>query len=258
MGKKQDVLEELFRLSRRQNFKFHNDLVKRVYQRIGFGNPFDVTKIDSLAVLLPSIREQDYYVIHLGEGWHQFVRGAALGYHTFEPPLESVSWTYQKTVVNNLSSQSEGTLLSFAFNKGVFQNFLSTTEPLQANTIGRTNGNFQFFIGDQSISVTNLQIEIDFLVYTAAFVSPVEAKTRIGKAKLPVDFNVHQVYNPYRYLKAQGVGNVRPLYCLSRQTAAQRIFRLYEYRFEDDLRPASIALVRAKEYVCDGGEDNEP
>jgi len=171
---------------------------------------------------------------------------------------ERVNWTYQKTVVNDLRSQSEGTLLSFVFNKGIFQDFLGATEPLQANTIGRTNGTFQFFIGDQSISVSNLQIEIDYLVYTVAFVSPVEAKTRTGRAKLPVDFNVHQVYNSYRYLKNQGVENVRPLYCLSRQTATQRIFRLYEYRFDDDLRPASIGLVRAKEYVCDGGEDDEP
>lgn len=251
MNKKQQVLEELFRLSQSEGFKFHNHLVREVCQRIGFGNHFDVTKVDSADKLPQSVREQDYYVIHLGGGWHQFVRGVAFGYHTFEPPSESVNWTYQKSVVNNLSSQSEGTLLSFAFNKGIFQDFLRVSEPLQSNTIGRTNATFEFLIGDQSISVSNLQVEIDYLVYTGTFVSPVEAKARTGNAKLPVDFNVHQVYNSYRYLKNQGVKSVRPLYCLSRQTATQRVFRLYEYRFADDMRPASIELVRSEEYACD-------
>jgi hypothetical protein len=246
VSKKQDVSEELFRLSQPQGFRFHNRLVKQVSQDIGFGNHFDVTKIDSAAKLPSSIREQGYYVIHLGGGWHQFVRGVALVFHEFESPAESVDWAYQKIVVNHLSSRSEGTLLSFAFNKGIFQDFLGTTETLQANTIGRTNATFEFRIGNQSVSVNNLQLEIDYLVYTPSFVAPVEAKTRTGKAKLPVDFNVHQVYNSYRYLKNQGVANVRPLYCLSRQTATQRVFRLYEYRFNDHMRPDSLVLIDAR------------
>jgi hypothetical protein len=48
MNKKAKVLTELFKICQKRNdFVFHNDLVKDVCRKVGFGNPFDVTKIDS-------------------------------------------------------------------------------------------------------------------------------------------------------------------------------------------------------------------
>lgn len=50
-SKKSQVIEELFKIcSKNRNFEFHNDLVKDVCKNVGFGNPFDVTKLDSKAI----------------------------------------------------------------------------------------------------------------------------------------------------------------------------------------------------------------
>lgn len=46
-SKKITVLTELFEICKQRNdFVFHNDLVKDVCRKHGFGNPFDVTKIN--------------------------------------------------------------------------------------------------------------------------------------------------------------------------------------------------------------------
>jgi hypothetical protein len=48
MSKKDQVLTEVFEIcQKRNNYVFHNDLVKDVSKKVGFGNPFDVTKIDN-------------------------------------------------------------------------------------------------------------------------------------------------------------------------------------------------------------------
>jgi flagellar biosynthesis chaperone FliJ len=45
-SKKEKVIEELYKICKKKNdYVFHNDIVKDVCKRIGFGNPFDVTKL---------------------------------------------------------------------------------------------------------------------------------------------------------------------------------------------------------------------
>lgn len=48
MSKKSEVLEKIFQVCQEQNnYIFHNDLVKEISKKVGFGNPFDATKIDN-------------------------------------------------------------------------------------------------------------------------------------------------------------------------------------------------------------------
>ncbi len=69
MDNKKLVIEELFKeCSKRNNYIFNNNLVKEISKKIGFGNPFDVTKIDIKEKLPMSLLEKDYCIIHLGEG----------------------------------------------------------------------------------------------------------------------------------------------------------------------------------------------
>jgi hypothetical protein len=76
MGKKQEVLLELFRIcKKRRNYVFDNDMVEAVCKDIGFKNKFDVTKLDNEKLLPIELQKQDYAVIHLGKGLHQFVKG---------------------------------------------------------------------------------------------------------------------------------------------------------------------------------------
>ncbi len=68
MGKKQQVLSELFRIcKKRRNYVFDNDLVEAICKDVGFKNKFDITKLDSERLLPQEIREQDYAVMHLGK-----------------------------------------------------------------------------------------------------------------------------------------------------------------------------------------------
>jgi len=47
------------------NVVFHNDLLKDITKKVGFGNPFDVTKLDSSDKLPKSFIERDC-LLHLG------------------------------------------------------------------------------------------------------------------------------------------------------------------------------------------------
>lgn len=46
--------------------------VKEISKKIGFGNPFDVTKREKLP---KSLLDNNYCIIHLGNGQHQFIKG---------------------------------------------------------------------------------------------------------------------------------------------------------------------------------------
>ena len=46
MGKKQDVLTEIFNICQENgNFEFDNELVKKVTKKIGFGNQKDISLV---------------------------------------------------------------------------------------------------------------------------------------------------------------------------------------------------------------------
>ena len=54
MSKKRQVIEAVFEHCQKAgNFQFDNDLVKDISKKIGFGNPFDATKIDNRKKLPP-------------------------------------------------------------------------------------------------------------------------------------------------------------------------------------------------------------
>jgi hypothetical protein len=52
LSKKQQVLERLFlQCEQKKSYEFSNSDVKQVAAAVGFGNPFDATKVDSREVL---------------------------------------------------------------------------------------------------------------------------------------------------------------------------------------------------------------
>jgi hypothetical protein len=61
---------------KRNDYVFDNELVKDISKKVGFGNPFDVTKLDNMSKLPQIFLENDYAVIHLGSGRHQFITTA--------------------------------------------------------------------------------------------------------------------------------------------------------------------------------------
>lgn len=85
MGKKQKVITELFKkCEKNKDFVFDNSLVKQICKEYGFGNPFDITKLDNTSKFPKNLLDKDYFILHLGSGRHKFVKGIKNGFHSFE------------------------------------------------------------------------------------------------------------------------------------------------------------------------------
>ncbi|MCI5968308.1 type II restriction enzyme [Helicobacter sp.] len=96
-SKKHLVLEALYQYcSKHNSFTFDNNLVKEVSKQYGFGNPFDATKLDSSEKLPQSFINENICILHLGSGYHQFIKGIDKLYHPFEALQKRISWQYKK------------------------------------------------------------------------------------------------------------------------------------------------------------------
>lgn len=247
-SKKKQVLEALYAVCKeRGDFVFNNDEVKEVCDRIGFVNPFDATKIDSSAVLPESIASDDAFVIHLGNGNHQFVFGIGAGYHRFEtiPDSSKEQWKYRRSILNNINA-SESNILSVGFNQRIIHDFLYRDITASPKIYGshRTKIPLSYRIGVDDIDVGKVQVEIDLTIEYQGKITIFEAKN--GE---PLDFNVFQLFNPYRYyLQAIDETNSFSINCCYLLRQDDRL-RLYLYAFDDDKNPGSIRLIRNAEYM---------
>ena len=124
MNKKSKVIEEIYEMCKeKNNFIFHNELVKDVCKKIGFGNPFDVTKLDNKNKLPNILLENDIAIIHLGNGRHQFIKGIDKIFHEFENIEKIIDWQYKTSILNHHNS-SESNVLSVANNQRILHHFL--------------------------------------------------------------------------------------------------------------------------------------
>ena len=105
-------------------------MVKEIAKKHGFGNPFDATKVDSSSTLPAIIRDEDYFLIHLGGGKHRFIKGILDGYHQFEAITESIEWGYIPSILNDTDT-SESNVLSVIANQGVLHQFIYNEQPSQ-------------------------------------------------------------------------------------------------------------------------------
>lgn len=249
MNKKQRVLTELFELCvGRQDFTFGNeDDVKPICLTHGFKNPFDVTKIDNSRGLPPVLRENDMFVVHLGEGHHKFVPGIARGYHGFEavPIEQTFTWKYRRSLLNNINT-SESNILSVANNQRIIHDFLYEDIMASPKSYGsnRTKIPAKYHVGEDPVDIDLVQVEIDFTLEYGGVVTFFEAKN--GE---PKDFNVFQLFHPlHYYLKAteeKEVKSIQACYLLRKRNR----LRLYLYSFDDPSTPESIRLERNAEYT---------
>ncbi len=89
-----------------------------------------------------------------------------------------------------------------------------------------------------------VQVEIDMTMENLGKITVFEAKN--GE---PIDFNVFQLFNPFRYylevVEDMAASDINCCYLLR---MGDRL-RLYLYRFEDSHDPGSIKLIRNAEYT---------
>lgn len=100
-------------------------------------------------------------------------------------------------------------------------------------------------IGDDEINVGRVQVEIDYTVEYQGEITVFEAKN--GE---PVDFNVFQLFNPFRYyLRVTENLSVSSIQCCYLVRPEDDKLRLYLYEFTDLRNPGSIELIRNAEYT---------
>ncbi|MEN6393289.1 MAG: hypothetical protein ABFD53_05735 [Anaerolineaceae bacterium] len=254
MGTKQQVISRLFEIcDKKGEYIFDNDLVKRISHEVGFGNPFDATKVDNSALLPEDVKAKDYFLVHLGGGRHAFCKGVHYGYHQFETITEeeSITWKYRKSLLNEFDT-SESNILSVVSNQRILHDFLYNdivASPRVYNA-RRTKASFSYRIGDQDVETNNVQMEIDLTLEYQDIVTIVE-----GKNGFPLDFAVYQLFHPFKYyskIKNQEHIDIKQITCcyvLREKSRDGSILRLYNYTFNDENRNDSITLLKKAQYL---------
>lgn len=246
MGKKQQVIQKLYnQCLELKNFEFDNTDVARVCSSIGFSNQFDATKVDSSKVLPTELINSDIFIAHLGNGRHRFVQGIDVAYHTFEPITSNNTkpWPYRESILNNINS-SESNSLFVAYNQRILQDFLYEDIQVTPKVYGshRTKCDIFYSVLGEHISTNKLQIEIDLTLEYNGNICIFEAKN--GD---PKDFNVYQIFNPFKYYIEKHLidaSSIKCCYLLRKDNS----IKLYLYTFKNDFELSSISLVRNAEY----------
>jgi hypothetical protein len=261
-SKKKQVIEELYRhYTRTGNPVFHNNLVKEISAKLSFGNPFDATKIDNKTKLPKILLDNDYTIIHLGNGNHRFMKGISKVYHDFEPIQETYDWAYKKSILNQYNT-SESNILSVANNQRLLHYFLfgedkefenvDIAERPKTYFPHRTKTSLDYFFGRNTpVSLKNIQIEIDLTIEFQGIIGVFEGKN--GK---PDSFNVYQIYHPFLYYYNANKdirikGKIEQIYCIYVVRESNKngdVIKLWQYTFEDPLDITTIKFIKSTAY----------
>jgi len=262
MGKKRTAIAEIFKIcSERNDYVFDNDLVKDVCGKVKFKNLFDVTKLDNDTLLPTILKENDYAVIHLGKGLHQFIKGIDKVYHSFEPIQTVIEWSYRRSILNEYNT-SESNILSVANNQRILHHFLFGEDKEFDNADiskrpktyfpHRTKTNLEYFFGKGTkISLTKMQIEIDLTIEYQGIIAIFEAKNG-----MPKNFSIYQLYHPFLYYyhakqlpkMSDKVKEIIGVYVVRRVKNGTSLISLWAYTFTDPFDITSIKLLKSAQY----------
>ncbi len=251
--KKQKALAEIFHIClNRGDMVFDNKLAAKIGKKYGVANYFDITKVDSSSKLPSEMRDEDYFLLHLGGGKHMFVKGIRYGYHKFEPISEDeiFEWKYRKSILNEIDT-SESNIISVGINQRIIHDFLYDDIVASPKIYGarRTKTSFKFYVGHTVVETENVQMEIDGVVEYLGDVTTIE-----GKNGGPIDFAVYQLYYPFRYYNKMKmdmnlpIKKINSLYLLRQVSGNSSTVSLYLYSFESIDDMGSIKLLKKARY----------
>ena len=260
-SKKDQVIEQLFKFCKQQNnFVFHNDIVKEFSEKVGWGNPFDATKLDNKTKLPNILIENDYAIIHLGNGFHKFIKGINKVYHDFESIQNQIDWKYKKSLLNQYNT-SESNILSVANNQRILHHFLFGEDKEFDNVDvlkrpktyfpHRTKTTFEYYFGKERIELEKIQIEVDLTIEYQGNIGIFECKN--GK---PDSFNIYQIYHPFLYyynankqIELKGkIKNIFCVYVVRQKCKENDIIKLWAYTFENPLDITTIKFIKSVSY----------
>ena len=262
IGKKNQVITELFRVCRRKNnYIFHNDLVKNICKKVGFGNPFDVTKLDNIKKFPEILIKNNYAILHKGQGKHQFIKGIDKVFHKFEPIQKKIDWKYKKSLLNQYNS-SESNILSVANNQRILHHFIFNQDrefedidiEKRPKTYfpHRTKTSLEYFVGKGiKLQLDSIQIEIDLTIEFQGIIGIFE-----GKNGRPENFSIYQLYHPFLYYfnanrKTELKGKIKNIFCvyvLREKSKCGDLLKLWAYTFKKPLDITSIVFIKSAEY----------
>jgi len=262
-SKKDKVIEELFTICQNNNnMIFHNNLVKDVCKKVGFGNPFDATKIDNKSKLPEILRNNDFAIIHLGNGMHQFIKGIDKVFHEFEPIESKIEWEYKKSLLNQYNS-SESNIMSVANNQRILHHFLfGNDNEFEESDIRnrpktyfphRTKTSFEYKIGDDiQLNLKNIQIEVDLTIEYNGTIGVFEGKN--GK---PDNFSIYQIFHPFLYYfmankRTELKGKIQEIICV--YVVRENInkfdnIKLWAYTFKNPIDLTTINYIKSCSYI---------
>ncbi len=227
--------------------EFTNTEMKTVTQDTQFMNQFDATKFDTSDLLPESLKQNGYFIVHLGKGKHAFVKGE--GYHKFEKITKIKTIDTGKSVIDEIGN-SEAGAVSFIYNEGVIQDFLGVKD-LKVHTARRSKVSFSFKVNGSKLYADKQQIEIDGIFETKdGMIVTLEAKN-VEYA----DFEIRQLFSIKKYfdmlMKRGDIPKgtyLRLLFSVRLKNEKQNLCRLYEYKFTDDENINSIKFIQAVQY----------
>lgn len=144
---------------------------------------------------------------------------------------------------DDLEITSESNAINIAYISGIFDDLFRSNDinyiPTLSGRMG--SGEFSFFINGQKINVKNSQMEIDASFENINSILLIEAKN-----KIPTDFNIRQLYYPFRYYNTL-ISNkcVYPVF----MTYSNSIFQFHIYEFSDITNMLSIRKIGQKNYI---------
>jgi hypothetical protein len=254
VSKKKRVLVEIFaHCENANNYTFDNALVQQIATNQGFGNAYDVTKIDNSSILPDEISKKGYCVAHLGEGKHKFIKAAEHWFHEFEKiETEEIVWPYRKSVLNETDT-SESNILSVGFNQRIIHDFLYEDIVASPKMYGarrtKYTGSYSVGGGGETLTCTKLQMEIDLTTEHLGAITVFE-----GKNKFPKDFSVYQIYHPFLYFqklhdnKQIVAKEINCCYLRRGIVGGDSVIRLHLYTFTDPTNIASLKILKNAQY----------
>ncbi len=263
MSKKKDVILAIYEHCKKKNsYVFHNDIVKEFSKKIGLGNPFDVTKLDTSSKIPQELVEKNICIVHLGSGNHQFINAFDKVFHKFEPIEKTIDWNYQRSILN-LSNSSESNILSVANNQRILHQFVFG-EDTEFNNVEiikrpktyfphRTKADLTYKLGDlATLNLKNIQIEIDLTIELKGKVAIFESKN--GN---PKDFSICQIYHPFLFYHNLNTSNqlvkgkiseIIGVYAVKSIKNGVVSIKLWSYTFNDPFDITSIKLLNSARY----------
>ena len=149
---------------------------------------------------------------------------------------------YESIDINNINSEANA--INVLILSGILDDFLQTTPNVSTFNGRMGTGKFDFVVNcfsntQKHIEVNNAQCEIDGGFENDESVVIIEAKNVVHE-----DFHIRQLYYPYRLWKTKVSKPIRLVFSVY----SNKIYRLFEYKFNDLDDFSSIELIQTKNY----------